>query len=334
MSPARALAAAGLAVALAGCALTRRSTPLEVAHYTPEHTLPPRLTSGQPLGRQEPRPGALLRLGRVSSDTGLGERIVFRDGSFQVRFYEGRRWTERPEVYVRRALSAHSSMTAASIRARRRCADARRRASELRGNQDACPARGAHRAPRRALDGSRSPRGRGRRLEPVAHDDFDDVVAALSRALDRISDDVTLRVARHFRPDKPRSRRDLPRSGSRGSPPWTRSRSPAPTRRCAIRPVNARERGGALPACPLLCPLHRGAADEEVLLRRTLTLICLLAVSVGATACVEREVVVREARPARPCAGGVSIEAHRGPRGRWHPGHWRCPAVVEVVEVE
>ncbi len=38
-------------------------------------------------------------------------------------------------------------------------------------------------------------------------------------------------------------------------------------------------------------------------------------------------------RPHR-CAGGFWVEGHRGPRGRWHEGHWRCPGVVEVVEVE
>lgn len=47
---------------------------------------------------------------------------------------------------------------------------------------------------------------------------------------------------------------------------------------------------------------------------------------------VEERVVV--ARPARPCPAGAWIEGHYGLRGRWHPGHWRCPNVVEVVEVE
>ena len=45
--------------------------------------------------------------------------------------------------------------------------------------------------------------------------------------------------------------------------------------------------------------------------------------------------VVREERVARagPCRGGVWIEGHYGPRGRWHDGHWRCPGVVERVEI-
>jgi hypothetical protein len=65
-----------------------------------------------------------------------------------------------------------------------------------------------------------------------------------------------------------------------------------------------------------------------------LSLFGLLLVCLGSSACVEREeVVVREPRRAA-CAGGIWIEGHRGPRGRWHPGHWRCPGVVEVVEIE
>jgi hypothetical protein len=51
------------------------------------------------------------------------------------------------------------------------------------------------------------------------------------------------------------------------------------------------------------------------------------ALSVG---CVVEEPGYR----ARPCAGGVWIRGHYGPRGRWHPGHWRCPGIVEVIEVE
>jgi hypothetical protein len=30
------------------------------------------------------------------------------------------------------------------------------------------------------------------------------------------------------------------------------------------------------------------------------------------------------------CPGGYWIEGHYGPRGRWHPGHWRCPGVIEI----
>lgn len=30
------------------------------------------------------------------------------------------------------------------------------------------------------------------------------------------------------------------------------------------------------------------------------------------------------------CPGGYWVEGHYGPRGRWHPGHWRCPGVIEI----
>ena len=65
-------------------------------------------------------------------------------------------------------------------------------------------------------------------------------------------------------------------------------------------------------------------------LRRALSLSAMALVLSG---CVVRERVV-VARPAPPCPGAVWMEGHYGPRGRWHPGHWRCTGVVEVVEVE
>jgi len=46
-----------------------------------------------------------LRLGRVTAASYLGERIVFRDSNYELGFYEERRWTERPEAYLRRAVS-------------------------------------------------------------------------------------------------------------------------------------------------------------------------------------------------------------------------------------
>ena len=80
------------------CALTERSKPLEVSFYTPERVRTESATSRPPTG-------PALRLGRVSSGVGLGERIAYRDGQYEVGYYDGRRWTERPEVYVRRALT-------------------------------------------------------------------------------------------------------------------------------------------------------------------------------------------------------------------------------------
>jgi hypothetical protein len=46
---------------------------------------------------------------------------------------------------------------------------------------------------------------------------------------------------------------------------------------------------------------------------------------------------VREERVAtgpRRCPGGYWVEGHYGPRGRWHEGHWRCPGIVERIEIE
>jgi len=62
----------------------------------------------------------------------------------------------------------------------------------------------------------------------------------------------------------------------------------------------------------------------------------LLAVG-GATGagCVVRErSYARGPGYARGCPGGVFIEGHYGPHGRWHPGHWRCPGVVERIEID
>jgi cholesterol transport system auxiliary component len=47
-----------------------------------------------------------LRLGRITAAAHLRERIVFRDSSYELNFYESRRWSEPPDAYLRRALSA------------------------------------------------------------------------------------------------------------------------------------------------------------------------------------------------------------------------------------
>jgi cholesterol transport system auxiliary component len=47
----------------------------------------------------------VLRLGRISASSHLRERMVYRDESGRVGYDEERRWTERPEAYLRRALS-------------------------------------------------------------------------------------------------------------------------------------------------------------------------------------------------------------------------------------
>jgi hypothetical protein len=56
----------------------------------------------------------------------------------------------------------------------------------------------------------------------------------------------------------------------------------------------------------------------------------------GATGAILSGCVIEERPVARPrgCVGGEWIRGHYGPRGAWHRGHWRCPGVVEVVEVD
>jgi cholesterol transport system auxiliary component len=89
-----------------GCALTGKSDPLEVRYFTPQSSRSsggsaPAQTAvpaaGEPLG---------LALGRVRASAYLRERIAYRASANELGFYEGLRWTERPESYLRRALSA------------------------------------------------------------------------------------------------------------------------------------------------------------------------------------------------------------------------------------
>jgi hypothetical protein len=65
--------------------------------------------------------------------------------------------------------------------------------------------------------------------------------------------------------------------------------------------------------------------------------LALLALTLGGAAssgCMVRERTVARTGPGGCPGGGVFIEGHYGPRGRWHPGHWRCHGVVERVEID
>ena len=96
------VAALLLSPSLAGCSLMTRSAVMPI-HWYDAQAARPRLTS------HTSRPchdagDVELALGRVSSGLGLRDRIAFRDGDFDVGYYDDRRWSERPDVYVRRAL--------------------------------------------------------------------------------------------------------------------------------------------------------------------------------------------------------------------------------------
>ncbi|MBX3208891.1 MAG: membrane integrity-associated transporter subunit PqiC [Labilithrix sp.] len=92
-----------LVAMLSGCALTSKGDALAVRWFDPE-TPRTRLTSAAE-GAPAHGPQRAVELGRVTSGGNLRERIAYRDDAYEVGYYDDKRWTERPEVYVRRALS-------------------------------------------------------------------------------------------------------------------------------------------------------------------------------------------------------------------------------------
>lgn len=85
---------------LTGCALTSKGDALNIRWFSPEQ-IKPRITSA---AAQAPAQGA-VELGRVSSGFHMREKIMYREATYELGFYEDRRWTERPEVFVRRELA-------------------------------------------------------------------------------------------------------------------------------------------------------------------------------------------------------------------------------------
>jgi cholesterol transport system auxiliary component len=94
---------AALSSATIGCAFFTKSEPVVFRYFSPE-TIGAR---PDPAGvAQAMPPTALdLRMGRVNSASYLKDRIAFRDKDFEIGYYEELRWTEKPEAYLRRALS-------------------------------------------------------------------------------------------------------------------------------------------------------------------------------------------------------------------------------------
>ena len=80
-----------------GCALTSKSEAFIPRYFSPE--------SGTAVPDPVAASGFELRLGRVNSAAYIKDKIVFRNSAYEVGYYEERRWTEKPESYVRRALS-------------------------------------------------------------------------------------------------------------------------------------------------------------------------------------------------------------------------------------
>ncbi|WP_438022020.1 ABC-type transport auxiliary lipoprotein family protein [Sorangium sp. So ce233] len=88
-----------LLLAVPGCALTSKAEPLTVRYFTPRWEASSRAPD------RGSADGPRLRLGRISSSSHLRNRIVYRSSDVEVAMYEDRRWTEKPEEYVRRALA-------------------------------------------------------------------------------------------------------------------------------------------------------------------------------------------------------------------------------------
>lgn len=100
-------AAIAVFVSTSGCALLSKSDPLTPRYFSPEPAGASESGEALPGARAAPVNGSPLelRLGRVTSASYLGERLVYRTSSYELGFYEDRRWTERPDAYFRRALS-------------------------------------------------------------------------------------------------------------------------------------------------------------------------------------------------------------------------------------
>jgi cholesterol transport system auxiliary component len=92
-----------------GCALTEKAEVMDVHYYTAETTARPvpaaSASAAVPGDDGEAVAAPPLRLGRVSAGAHLGKKVVFRSSSVELGMYDDKRWTERPDEYVRRAMS-------------------------------------------------------------------------------------------------------------------------------------------------------------------------------------------------------------------------------------
>ena len=84
-------------LALSGCALLGKNEPVVPRYFTPEYP------GGSAVAAAHS--GLQLRLGRIDARAHLRERMAGRSSAQEVVFHDDRRWTERPEIYLRRALA-------------------------------------------------------------------------------------------------------------------------------------------------------------------------------------------------------------------------------------
>src|SRR5258706_12526192 len=85
----------------AGCALMSKSDPVVSRYFSPESAA----KLAEPVAPPIAPNGLELRLGRVNAASYIRDKMVVRSSPYEVGYYEGRRWTEKPESYVRRALA-------------------------------------------------------------------------------------------------------------------------------------------------------------------------------------------------------------------------------------
>jgi cholesterol transport system auxiliary component len=86
---------------LVGCALLSKQEPLVPRYFTPEPRVPAEATIA-PAAVAETRQ---LRLGSVSGGAQLRGRIMYRNSAHELVYYDDLRWTEPPEIYLKRALA-------------------------------------------------------------------------------------------------------------------------------------------------------------------------------------------------------------------------------------
>lgn len=97
------LSCSAVALGTAGCALTSKADLVTTRYFTPE--VPKMHLATADSSAERPAGGPELRLGRVGSGAHVRERIAYRDAAYEVGYYDDQRWTERPEIYVRRAIT-------------------------------------------------------------------------------------------------------------------------------------------------------------------------------------------------------------------------------------
>jgi len=91
-----------------GCALTEKGEALDVRYYAAEPGAREAAAAIAPVPGDDgvARARVLLRVGRISASSHLGKKLIYRTSSVDVGIQEDRRWTERPDEYLRRSLDS------------------------------------------------------------------------------------------------------------------------------------------------------------------------------------------------------------------------------------